>query len=318
MSKAANLGAGFFAVAVAAIGGAMWFTSKTAREVEGLVEQDGRIVEVLGNRLHVAEVGAGPALLLIHGLGGQMRNFGPDLVEELARDYRVIRVDRPGSGYSERPVGATANLRAQADVIAGLIDALGLEKPTLVGHSLGGALSLATAVYHPSKVGRLLLIAPLTQISGVVPKAFKGLLVPPSLRRIVAATIAVPVATLTAKQTMELVFRPAPVPEDFPIAGGGALGFRPSAFVGASADLLGAEEDLAEIVEGYPKITVPTAILFGREDAILDHDAHGEVTATQLPNAKLTSVTGGHMLPFTQQAKTARWIRSAVVGGSNA
>ena len=318
MTKAASITSGVLAAAAAAIGGAMWFTSKTAREVESLVEQDGRIIEVLGNRLHVAETGAGPPLLLIHGLGGQMRNFGPDMIKDLARDYRVIRVDRPGSGYSERALGATANLRAQADVMAGLIDALGLEKPTLVGHSLGGALSLATAVYHPGTVGRLLLIAPLTQVSGVVPKAFKGLLIPASLRKMIGMTIAVPIATLTAKQTMELVFRPEPVPSDFAIAGGGALGFRPSAFEGASADLHAVEEDLAEIVAGYPKISVPTAILFGREDAILDHDAHGQITATQIPGAKLTSVKGGHMLPFTQQAETARWVRDAIEGSSDA
>ncbi len=318
MIKAAAIASGALTAAAAAIGGAMWFTASTARKVESVVKRDGRLIEVLGNQLHVADEGSGPPLLLIHGLGGQMRNFGPDLVKDLARNYRVIRVDRPGSGYSERPSGATANLRAQADVIAGLIDALELEKPTLIGHSLGGALSLATAVYHPNKVGRLLLIAPLTQVSGTVPKAFKGLMIPAPLRKMVGMTIAVPLATLTAHQTMELVFRPEAVPDNFAIAGGGALGFRPSAFEGASADLYAVEDDLAEIVAGYPSITVPTAILFGREDAILDHHAHGEVTAEQIPGARLTSVDGGHMLPFTQQAETAKWVRSSIEGGSNA
>jgi pimeloyl-ACP methyl ester carboxylesterase len=318
MSSRITVASTALAAVAAALGGAMWFTAKTARKVETVVGRDGRMIEVMGNRLHVAEEGSGPPLLLIHGLGGQMRNFGPELIADLARDYRVIRVDRPGSGYSERPAGAAANLRTQADVIAGLIDALGLQKPTLVGHSLGGALSLATAVYHPDKVGRLLLIAPLTQVSGTVPKAFKGLLIPAPLRKMVGMTIAVPLATLTARQTMELVFRPEAVPDNFAIAGGGALGFRPSAFEGASADLHAVEDDLAEVVAGYSAIAVPTAILFGREDAILDHDAHGQATAGQIKGARLTSVAGGHMLPFTQQMETARWVRSAMEGSSHA
>jgi pimeloyl-ACP methyl ester carboxylesterase len=117
---------------------------------------------------------------------------------------------------------------------------------------------------------------------------------------------------------MELVFRPEAVPDNFAIAGGGALGFRPSAFEGASADLHAVEDDLAEVVAGYSVIAVPTAILFGREDAILDHDAHGEVTAGQIKGARLTSVKGGHMLPFTQQLETARWVRSAMEGGPHA
>ncbi len=304
------------ATAVAAAG-ALFFTARTARKAEALVPRDGRMVEVDGQQLHVAEEGAGPPLLLIHGLGGQMRNFGRDLIDDLARDYRVIRVDRPGSGYSPRAAGTPADLRTQARLMAGLIDELGLEKPWLVGHSLGGALALTIAVLHPTKVGGLLLIAPASQPVTEVSKAFKGLMVPPRMRGMIAHSIAVPMSILASKAVMAEVFKPEPVPEDFAIAGGGALGLRPSAFIGASADLAEAGTDMSDVVAGYAELKLPTHILFARGDALLDHRDHGERTAREIPGARLTLVEGGHMLPFTQGRETARWIRQSIEAGAN-
>lgn len=307
------------AATIAAAAGALLFTKRTTRKVEALVPPDGRMVEVAGQRLHVAEAGTGPALLLIHGLGGQMRSFGPDLVEELARDFRVIRVDRPGSGYSPRDAGTAADLRTQAGVMAGLIDELDLGRPWLVGHSLGGALALTTAVLHPDKVGGLLLIAPASQPieAADISSAFKGLMVPPRLRSVIAHTIAVPMSILTARTVLGEVFKPEPVPDDFAIAGGGALGMRPSAFIGASADLAEAGTDMAEVVAGYAKLKVPTHILYARGDALLDYRIHGERTAREIPGARLTLVEGGHMLPFTQGLETARWIRHSIEASAN-
>ena len=305
------------AATVAAAVGALFFTARTARRAEALVPRDGRMVDVEGQQLHVAEAGAGAPLLLIHGLSGQMRNFGPDLVDDLARDYRVIRVDRPGSGYSPRKAGTAADLRTQAKLIVGLIDRLELEKPWLVGHSLGGALALTIAVLYPDKVGGLLLIAPASQpvISAELSKVFKGLMVPPSMRAAIAHSIAVPMSILKSKAVLGEVFSPEAVPADFAIAGGGALGLRPSTFIGASADLAEALTNMTEVVARYRDLAIPTHILFARGDAILNYRVHGERTTAEIPGARLTLVEGGHMLPFTQGRATARWIRDAIEGG---
>ena len=304
------------AATVAAAMGAFIFTVRTTRKAEALVPRDGRMVEVDGQRLHVAEEGKGPPLLLIHGLGGQMRNFGPDLIHDLARDYRVIRVDRPGSGYSPRAAGTAADLQTQARLIAGLINELRLENPWLVGHSLGGALALTIAVLHPDAVGGLLLIAPASQpvAPAEVSKVFRGLMVPPRMRRAIAHSIAVPMAILSSRAVLGEVFKPEPVPEDFAIAGGGALGMRPSAFIGASADLAEAGTDMADVVAGYGALKIPTHILYARGDALLDYRVHGERTAGEIPGARLTLVDGGHMLPFTQGLGTAKWIRQSIEG----
>jgi pimeloyl-ACP methyl ester carboxylesterase len=149
---------------------------------------------------------------------------------------------------------------------------------------------------------------------GQVPEAFKGLQVPPAMRRMIGLTIAVPMATVMSRTVLEQVFRPEPVPDSFAIGGGGALGFRASAFEGAAADLADAQSDMDTVVEAYGDIGIPTAILFGRGDAILDYRIHGERTAAEIPDARLTVVEGGHMLPFTQPLETAQWIRESIGG----
>jgi pimeloyl-ACP methyl ester carboxylesterase len=298
--------------AVAGLLGAGFYSARAAKRAEELVPMDGRIVTAGPYRLHVTEQGEGRPLLLIHGLGAQLRSFGQAMVDELAKDHRVIRVDRPGSGYSPPLPGGSQRLSDQADAIAALIDELGLEQPVLVGHSLGGALSLTVAHRHPDKVGGLALIAPATQPVRNVPEVFRGLMVPLSLVPLVARTIAVPLALATREKVLVEVFKPEPVPEDYLTAGGGALAMRPGNVEAACGDLQLARDDGDEMVGHYADLKLPVAILFGREDNLLDYREHGEKTADEIPGARLKLVSGGHMLPFTQPVETAKWVRSAI------
>lgn len=290
--------------------GAGLYSARLAKKSEAAVPMDGRLVTLPGgDRLHVHETGEGPPLLLLHGLGAQMRSFGQAMVDELAKDHRVIRVDRPGSGYSPALSSGTQDLAAQADAMAALIDELGLEKPLVVGHSLGGALALRIAERHGDKIRGLALIAPATQPIAEVHEVFKGLMVPLSIAPLVARTIAVPMAMATREATVRAVFKPEPVPADFITAGGGALAIRPSNIVAACGDIQLAMRDAADAVAHYPAMRMPVAILYAKDDNILDPAIHGERTAAQIPGARLTFVEGGHMIPFTQPLQTARWVR---------
>src|SRR5687768_1935028 len=127
------------AAAAAALGGLAAFNRSTRRKAEAAVPPDGTFIDIGGNRLHYVDRGRrdGPAMVLIHGLGGQMRNFAEPLVEDLEADYRIVLVDRPGSGWSTRAPGASSSLWQQADTMAKFIRALGLERVMIVGHSLG-------------------------------------------------------------------------------------------------------------------------------------------------------------------------------------
>ncbi|MET0983165.1 MAG: alpha/beta hydrolase [Telluria sp.] len=294
-----------FAVAVL-----MLFSWRISRRVHAALPPKGRLVAVPGGTLHVREQGQGPALLLIHGLGGQMAHFDYGVAEQLADQFRVVTVDRPGSGYSTRAAGASADLSTQARDLAALIDTLELGPTIVAGHSLGGAVALTLALEHPRHVRAVALIAPLTHARDTVPEAFKALTIRSlPLRRLFAWTLAIPGTMSGSAKVLEQVFGPDPVPRDFAMRGGGLLSLRPSQFLAASADLQAVPERLPAIQARYTELTVPAAVLFGRDDRILDWKANGEAFVSKAPGAKLQLVDGGHMLPVTHPGLTVGFIR---------
>ena len=126
-------------------------TRKIAAHAERLVPPSGKFIEIDGNRIHYVEAGEGRPIVFIHGLGAQFHQFRHPLFGRLADSYRLVALDRPGSGYSVRapaPARASASRRASS---SRFIDRLGLEKPLLVGHSLGGMVALAIAIEHPGQ-----------------------------------------------------------------------------------------------------------------------------------------------------------------------
>jgi pimeloyl-ACP methyl ester carboxylesterase len=285
------------------------FSRLTGRRTLALVPPSGEFLDMDGARIHYLDRGTGPVMVMIHGLGGQIGNFSYSLLDQLVDRHRVILIDRPGSGHSTAARGADASLAAQAALIVAVMDRLDVDRPLIVGHSLGGAVALALALDHPDRVRGLALIAPLANVQTAVPTVFRNLFIRSRwLRFAIANTIATPLALLFAEQGRALVFAPEAVPEDFSIKGGGLLVRRPSAFASASADIVDINEQMAAMLARYPTLRVPIEILFGREDAILDPALNGEAAAALLPNARLTLSEGGHMLPITQPALVRDWL----------
>jgi pimeloyl-ACP methyl ester carboxylesterase len=113
----------------------------------------GEYVEVNGIKLYYETHGDGRPMVLLHGGLGSGEMFGP-ILPALSASHRVILVDLQGHGRTadvDRPL----DIRTMADDIAALIDHLGLDRPDVVGYSLGGGVAFMTAVRHPEKVGRL-------------------------------------------------------------------------------------------------------------------------------------------------------------------
>ena len=173
------------------------FTAYTAWQVERLLPPEGRFLDIDGARIHYLDLGEGPPIVFIHGLAGQLQHFTYALTRHLVSGHRLIVFDRPGSGYSvPRPAG-TAGIRAQAGILAKAIEMLKLDKPLIVGHSLGGAVSLAIAQDYPKLAGGLALIAPLTHPVAAPPEAFKAMEIRSAfLRRLISWTLAVPMTIL--------------------------------------------------------------------------------------------------------------------------
>jgi pimeloyl-ACP methyl ester carboxylesterase len=285
------------------------FTLYVARRVTRAFPPDGRFVDVGDDRIHYVEYGSGPPIVFVHGLGGQLRNFAYMHLQRLAERHRVILLDRPGAGHSIRGAHSQANIFAQARTVAGFIDALKLDRPVLVGHSLGGAIALAVGLNHPERVKRLALIAPLTHLVDAPPGPFRALLIPSrAVRRFVSWTFAIPMSIRQGGKVLAVVFGPEAVPKDFPVKGGGLLGMRPGSFFETSSDLIAVPDDLPAMERRYPSLPLPVDVLYGRGDRILNWQAHGEALAQKSPRVRLRVVDGGHMLPITIPSVTTEWL----------
>jgi pimeloyl-ACP methyl ester carboxylesterase len=307
------------AAVVMSLGGLAIFTAITARRVEKALPPRGRFIEVAGARIHYLDKGSGPAIVILHGLGGQMGNFTYALLDRLTDEFRVILMDRPGSGYSTRARGATGRLTEQAATVAEFIRKLGLERPLLVGHSLGGAIALGVALDHPEIVKGLALIAPLTHVEKNAPAPFRALDIKSNfLRWLVAWTLATPIGIRGGKAILDAIFSPEAAPPDFPTRAGGILGLRPRSFYNTSSDMRAVNLDLGAMVERYASLRVPVWILYGTSDQVLSHQVHGEAMKTKSSIVSVELVAGGHMLPITAADLTAKFIKSAARAESTA
>lgn len=292
-----------------------FWTQKLARMGTELVPQAGEVIPVRGGSIHYVELGnpRKQTLVMIHGLSGQLQHFTYALANDLAQDHHVIALDRPGCGYSTRDDDALAELPEQARMIGEFLDKKGINDPVLVGHSLGGAVSLALALQRPRNVAAVALICPLTHPMDSAAQAFKPLEIrSPRVRRWVGNTLAVPLGKRNAAETLRMVFAPENCPEDFLDRAGGALGLRPNAFVTASSDLVWAESSIREQASQYPHLTTPGGVLFGAKDPILSPEAHGKtMEAYGLTYQSLEE--RGHMIPITDPEACSEFVRGISV-----
>jgi pimeloyl-ACP methyl ester carboxylesterase len=113
-------------------------------------------------RVHYRDRGESdqPVLVFIHGLGCSLKYWSyvfdsPDLAH-----YRILAIDLPGFGMSEKPETYNYSLLSQADLVSAFLQALHIQHCTLIGHSMGGSIAILLAHTHPHLVARLLVIEP--------------------------------------------------------------------------------------------------------------------------------------------------------------
>lgn len=273
---------------------------RAARRAEANAPRRGALTPVEGGAIHWTSVGDGPPIVCIHGLSGNHLNFYA-LTPFLSDRFRVISIDRPGSGYSRRRGLKDADLASQARMVAEFLAHEGIDRPVLVGHSLGGALSLQIALDYPDQVGALALLAPVTRPISPTPAVFKMIDIPSAwIRGVVAATVAGVLGPLQARGLMTQVFAPEPVPETFRAQGGVDLSLRPSGFLSASEDLAAQPPALKAFAERAAALRTPGAILFGDADEVLDAQANGADFAARAASLAYDEIeAAGHMIPVT-------------------
>jgi pimeloyl-ACP methyl ester carboxylesterase len=164
----------------------------------------GEYADVNGIHLYYEVHGTGKPLILLHGGLGSGEMFGP-VVAEFGKGHQVVLVDLQGHGRTadiDRPL----DVRHMADDVAALIDHLGLDKPDVVGYSLGGGVALRLAIQHPTKLGKVVACSAHIRRSAIYPEMLA------QQEQVGAA------AAEFMKETpmYELYQRVAPRPEDFP------------------------------------------------------------------------------------------------------
>jgi pimeloyl-ACP methyl ester carboxylesterase len=239
-----------------------------------------------GRSISYAEAGKGPVVLLIHGMSGTFANWR-EVIEPLARTHTVIAPDLPGHGASA-PGGGDYSVGALAAGLRDLLGALGHERATLVGHSLGGGIAMQFAYQFPEMVERLVLVSS----GGLGPE------VSPILR-----AAALPGADLFIAATAGIGQRiGSPIGRAL-----GAIGLRPNAdvaevsrgyaslgdplrrraflatvraVIGAGGQRVGARDRL------YLAEAVPVLIVWGARDPIIPA-RHGEDAHRHIPGSRL-------------------------------
>lgn len=131
----------------------------------------GRDVDVAGSPVRVHELGAGPPVLLLHGSGPGTTAWGAwaPVATALAAEHRVVAPDQAGFGSTPAPGGARPGLRSWVGQAAELMDALGIDRYAVVGHSMGGAVALALAAARPVAVTRVVGVGSMGAPMGLPP-----------------------------------------------------------------------------------------------------------------------------------------------------
>src|SRR5829696_2313979 len=138
---------------------------RTTRAIKTLESEQtsrppGRFVVVDGVRVHYIVKGKGRPVVLIHGNGTMAEDFVIcGLVDQLAKNYRVIAIDRPGFGQTERPRHRVWTAWAQAHLLHRVLERLNVERPVIVGHSWGTLVALTLAVSRWRDIRGLVLLS---------------------------------------------------------------------------------------------------------------------------------------------------------------
>ncbi len=303
----------FLALTGAAALGGYLHSEAATRRFEAAHPPAGGFVDVDGVRMHVIDIGPKssdlPPALLIHGASVNGLDMLTALGERLAEERRVLIVDRPGQGYSERPDDGW-RLGRQAALIRGAVEARGVERPIVIGQSLGGAVALRYGLDFQANVSALVLLAPVSHewpggvawynhVSGapIAGEALRRLVLPIYGPRLAA-------------NDFSGAFAPLTPPENYAARAGSTLLFRPTSFAANAEDLRRLKPQVAAQQARYGELKLPVAIAIGEADTDVSSDIHARALARDVAHAELVAFGGvGHPIHHARPGAIVDLIR---------
>jgi pimeloyl-ACP methyl ester carboxylesterase len=264
----------------------------------------GRFVKVRHLRQHVVEIGEAqanaPPIVLIHGAGCNLEDMRLDLGERLAARHRIILVDRPGLGWSKRRGRDGSSPQYQAAILREVLDALGIDRAIIVGHSWGGAVAASFALDYPERAVALVLLASPVYPHPHPTTTLYALFATPVLGWIYARTLSLPIGLLFLGPALWSAFLPQFPPRDYLKRSAARLLLRPSTFLANSRDMADLKRNLEPQPRRYRSLSTPTLVMSGSSDFVVAPQLHAVPFAAAVPDARLVMLPGvGHMLHHT-------------------
>lgn len=244
--------------------------------------------------IRYAQAGLGPDVVLLHGALTTLEDMLLGPFEALAQRFRVTAFDRPGHGPTPRRrlAGAPA---AQAGQVLAAMDALGLERPVVVGQSFGAAVALALALRAPERVAGVLAIAPVAYPELRMEHLLYGPRAVPGLGEAIGYGPGRLMDALLLPALWPAMF--APIPPRFARAYPFAMASEPGPLLALGEEAVLSLPDLAASALRYPECEVPLTVLSGLADWVSPPWTHAARLAGAVPGARLRLLPGlGHML----------------------
>ncbi len=261
----------------------------------------GRMIEVAGATLHVIDIGprdaAGPPVVMIHGASSNLETVRQPLGEKLAKNHRVILIDRPGHGWSARAELADSTPAIQGRMIDAALEKLGVISAVFVVHSWAGALGARMAIDYPGRVTGLVMLAPVAYPWPGGVGWYNKLVTTPVIGPLLAYTITLPLGILLTEPGARGVFLPQVMPRDWVSSTATPLLLRPREFLANARDLVTLKAAVAEQAPHYADIRAPTVVITGDADKTVSTNIHSRPFATVVAGAKLIVLPDvGHMI----------------------
>ncbi len=301
------------ALGSAALAALVAWSRREVRRGETAFPPQGRVLELpSGARLHVVEEGDGaPPVVFVHGADGVALSFTETVTAEVARAHRAVALDRPGHGWSTLPPGAVAGVATDVGVIREGMAALGVTRPTVVGHSYGSLVALAWALDRPDEVRALVLLSPVATYPWRLPAWVLRPAGVPLLGRALTETFVVPVGRAVLGPLTRHAFFPQDVPERYREYSR-ALYARPAQFRALASEYAKLRDDVRSLEPRFGELALPVEIVVGEEDQVTRARLHAERLAREVPAARLTVLPGvGHELMWTRPDAIVDAVRRA-------
>ncbi len=261
----------------------------------------GGFVKAAGVDIHyfamTPPVPTGAPIVLIHGASGNLGDMAESLMLNIYQRHRVFAFDRPGHGWSSRPDRPDITSPAvQAEVLHEAIEALGIERPVLLGHSWGGAVATAYALAYPDALSGLVVLSGATHVWEGKTAWYHKLVAMPVIGTIFLYLFMVPGGQILMGPGVASNFAPNFPPPHYAKRIGLPLLFRPKSFRANSADSAGLRSWLVAQSKRYGEIKVPTIIITGNRDKTVWAKLHSYALHQQIVGSELIKLVGiGHM-----------------------